>query len=53
MVIKYGETERNLKKINEKLATYADVFEMEKNFKLNEQKYFSEISKLSKEKKGL
>lgn len=39
MVVKYREAERLLKKVNEKLTTYADVFDLEKKMKEKEKKY--------------
>ena len=33
MVVKYRETEKLLKKVNEKLTTYADIFDLEKKMK--------------------
>ena len=39
MVVKYREAERLLKKVNEKLTTYADVFDLDKKMKEKEKKY--------------
>jgi hypothetical protein len=39
MVVKYREAERLLKKVNEKLTTYADVFDLEKKMKEKEKNY--------------
>lgn len=39
MVVKYREAQRLLKKVNEKLTTYADVFDLEKKMKDREKNF--------------
>lgn len=39
MVIKYREAEKILKKVNEKITNYADIFDMESKMREKEKRY--------------
>ena len=49
MVVKYREAEKLLKKVNEKLTTYADIFEMERKLREREKTCEQKIGELKKE----
>ena len=50
MVIKYRETEKLLKKTNEKITNYADVIDFDKKLRETKKKHEAAIEELRKQK---
>jgi hypothetical protein len=47
MIVKYKEAEKLLKKVNEKINSYADVFDFDLKMKEKEKKYEAVIEELT------
>lgn len=50
MIVKYREAEKLLKKVNEKLNNYADVFDFDSKLREKEKKYEAIIDDLTKQR---
>ena len=50
MVLKYRETEKLLKKTNEKITTYADVIDLDRKLREKEREYQKSLTEMKEQR---